>query len=177
MERVGVVEHTEAPETLTEEDMCVIQDTWRPVNDNKEDAGVAVLVRFFGNFPSAKQYFPQFRDIQDPEEMRQNAHLKKHALRVMNALNMLVENLHDGDKLNSIFQQMGKSHAIRHKVDPVYFKILAGVIVEVLVEAFPQFFSAPSVQGSWSKLLGVLYWQMNRVYAEVGWESIKNNTK
>ncbi|XP_051572213.1 cytoglobin-1-like [Myxocyprinus asiaticus] len=177
MERDGVVEHTEAPETLTEEDVCVIQDTWRPVSDNKENAGVAVLVRFFGNFPSAKQYFSQFRDIQDPEEMRQSPQLKKHALRVMNALNMLVENLRDGDKINSIFQQLGTAHAVRHKVDPVYFKILAGVILEVLVEAFPQSFGAKSVQGSWSKLMGVLYWQMNRVYAEVGWESIKNSAK
>ncbi len=79
--------------------------------------------RFFSNFPSAKQYFDQFRDMQDPEEMKQSIQLKKHALRVMTTLNTLVENLRDGDKLNTIFQQMGKSHALRHKVDPVYFKV------------------------------------------------------
>ncbi|XP_051745517.1 cytoglobin-1 [Ctenopharyngodon idella] len=171
------VELTQSPETLTEDDVCVIQDTWRPVYENRESAGVAVLIRFFGNFPSAKQYFSQFRDIEDPEEMKQSVQLKKHALRVMTALNTLVENLRDGDNLNTIFNQMGKSHALRHKVDPVYFKILAGVILEVLVEAFPQSFSPASVQGAWSKLMGVLYWQMNKVYAEVGWESIKNSAK
>ncbi len=79
--------------------------------------------RFFSNFPSAKQYFDQFRDMQDPEEMKQSIQLKKHALRVMTTLNTLVENLRDGDKLNTVFQQMGKSHALRHKVDPVYFKV------------------------------------------------------
>lgn len=79
--------------------------------------------RFFTNNPSAKQYFDQFRDIQDPEEMRQNVQLRKHAVRIMTALNTLVENLRDGDKVNSIFNQMGKSHALRHKVDPGYFKV------------------------------------------------------
>lgn len=59
----------------------------------------------------------------------------------------------------------------------VLLQILAGVILEVLVEAFPQCFSPASVQSAWSKLLGVLYWQMNKVYAEVGWESIKNSAK
>ncbi|XP_016409542.1 cytoglobin-1-like [Sinocyclocheilus rhinocerous] len=177
MEGDGGVALTQSPETLTEDDVCVIQDTWRPVYENRENAGVAVLIRFFSNFPSAKQYFDQFRDMQDPEEMKESIQLKKHALRVMTALNTLVENLRDGDKLNTIFQQMGKSHALRHKVDPVYFKILAGVILEVLVEAFPQCFSPASVQSAWSKLLGVLYWQMNKVYAEVGWESIKNSAK
>lgn len=177
MEGDGDVELTLSPETLTEDDVCVIQDTWRPVYENRENAGVAVLIRFFVNFPSAKQYFSQFRDMQDPEEMRQSVQLKKHALRVMTTLNSLVENLRDADKLNTVFSQMGKSHALRHKVDPVYFKILAGVILEVLVEAFPQSFSPASVQGAWSKLMGVLYWQMNKVYAEVGWESIKNSAK
>lgn len=79
--------------------------------------------RFFTNYPSAKKYFDQFRDIQDAEEMRQNAQLRKHAVRIMTALNILVENLHDGDKVNNIFNQMGKTHALKHKVDPSYFKV------------------------------------------------------
>nr|Q8UUR3.2 RecName: Full=Cytoglobin-1 [Danio rerio]AAH94999.1 Cygb1 protein [Danio rerio]AAI65894.1 Cygb1 protein [Danio rerio] len=173
MEGDGGVQLTQSPDSLTEEDVCVIQDTWKPVYAERDNAGVAVLVRFFTNFPSAKQYFEHFRELQDPAEMQQNAQLKEHGQRVLNALNTLVENLRDADKLNTIFNQMGKSHALRHKVDPVYFKILAGVILEVLVEAFPQCFSPAEVQSSWSKLMGILYWQMNRVYAEVGWENSK----
>ncbi|RXN20548.1 cytoglobin 1 [Labeo rohita] len=177
MEGDGGVNVTQSPETLSEDDVCVIQDTWRPVYENRENAGVAVLIRFFSNFPTAKQYFNQLRDMEDPEEMKQSTYLKKHGLRVMNAINTMVETLRDGDKLDTVFQQMGKSHALRHKVDPVYFKILAGVILEVLVEAFPQCFSPASVQSAWSKLLGVLYWQMNKVYSEVGWEFNQNAAK
>ncbi len=46
MEGDGDVELTQSPETLTEDDVCVIQDTWRPVNENRENAGVAVLIRY-----------------------------------------------------------------------------------------------------------------------------------
>ncbi|XP_065134344.1 cytoglobin-1 [Paramisgurnus dabryanus] len=169
------VEHTQSSGAITDEDVSTIQDTWKPVYEKKEDAGVAVLIRFFMNNPSAKQYFTHFGDMQGPDEMRENAQLKKHALRIMNALNMLVTNLRDVDKVNNIFTQMGKTHALKHKVDPVYFEKIAAVILEVLVEAFPQFFSAAAVQGVWSKLMGILCTELNKVYTEVGWESIKNS--
>ncbi|XP_073692936.1 cytoglobin-1-like [Garra rufa] len=176
MERDGEVDLTKSPETLTEDDVCVIQDTWRPVFENRENAGVAVLIRFFSNFPLAKQYFDKFRDMH-LEEMKQSVPLKKHAVRVMTGINTMVESLRDEEKLDGVFRQMGKSHALKHKVDPVYFKILADVILEVLVETFPQGFSPASVQSTWSKLMGVLCWQMNKVYAEVDWESIKTSAK
>jgi len=46
MEGDGDVELTLSPETLTEDDVCVIQDTWRPVYESRENAGVAVLIRY-----------------------------------------------------------------------------------------------------------------------------------
>lgn len=46
MEGDGGVELTQSPETLTEDDVCMIQDTWRPVYENRESAGVAVLIRY-----------------------------------------------------------------------------------------------------------------------------------
>lgn len=75
------------------------------------------------NFPSAKQYFSQFQDMEDMEEMERSTQLRKHAQRVMNALNTVVENLHDPDKVASILNLVGKAHAIKHKVEPMYFKV------------------------------------------------------
>lgn len=48
-------------------------------------------------------------------------------------------------------------------------QILGGVILEVLLEAFPDTFHPAEVQGAWSKLMGVLYTSVTRVYAELGW--------
>lgn len=79
--------------------------------------------RFFVNFPSAKQYFSQFKHMEDPLEMERSPQLRKHACRVMGALNTVVENLHDPEKVSSVLALVGKAHALKHKVEPVYFKV------------------------------------------------------
>lgn len=75
------------------------------------------------NFPSAKQYFTQFQDLEDPEEMERSSQLRKHACRVMNAINTVVENIHDPEKVSSVLDLVGKAHAVKHKVEPMYFKV------------------------------------------------------
>lgn len=86
-------------------------------------SGLFCPLRFFVNFPSAKQYFSQFQDMVDPEEMERSSQLRQHARRVMNAINTVVENLHDPEKVSSVLALVGKAHAIKHKVEPVYFKV------------------------------------------------------
>ncbi|KPP60448.1 hypothetical protein Z043_121554, partial [Scleropages formosus] len=124
MEKVpgdGDMEQRERADQLSEEEKGMIQDTWGRVYENCEDVGVSVLIRFFVNFPSAKQYFSQFRDMEDAEEMERSLQLRKHAQRVMNAINSVVENLQDPDKVSSILALVGKAHAVKHKVEPMYF--------------------------------------------------------
>ena len=89
------------------------------------------LLRFFVNFPSAKQYFSQFQDMDDPEEMERSSQLRHHARRVMNAINTVVENLHDPEKVSAVLALVGKAHAIKYKVEPMYFKVknsLSGIV-------------------------------------------------
>uniref|UniRef100_A0A4W5P7J8 superoxide dismutase n=1 Tax=Hucho hucho TaxID=62062 RepID=A0A4W5P7J8_9TELE len=113
----------ERPDPLCDSEREMIKDTWAKVYQNCDDVGVAILIRLFVNFPSSKQYFSQFQQVEDPEELERSAQLRKHAHRVMNAINTLVENLHDGDKTVSVLKLLGKAHALRHKVEPVYFKV------------------------------------------------------
>lgn len=75
------------------------------------------------NSPSAKQYFSQFKHMAEPLEMERSPQLRKHACRVMGALNTVVENLHDPEKVSSVLALVGKAHALKHKVEPVYFKV------------------------------------------------------
>ncbi|XP_038123117.1 cytoglobin-2-like [Cyprinodon tularosa] len=134
----------------------------------------SLFFRFFVNFPSAKQYFSQFQDMEDPEEMEQSSQLRQHACRVMNALNTVVENLNDPEKVSSVLALVGKAHAIKHKVEPIYFKILSGVILEVLSEDFPDFFTV-EVQMVWTKLMGALYWHVTGAYTDVGWLQVSSS--
>ncbi|OBS73374.1 hypothetical protein A6R68_12051, partial [Neotoma lepida] len=132
--------------------------------------------RFFVNFPSAKQYFSQFRHMEDPLEMERSPQLRKHACRVMGALNTVVENLHDPDKVSSVLALVGKAHALKHKVEPVYFKILSGVILEVIAEEFANDFP-PETQKAWAKLRGLIYSHVTAAYKEVGWvQQVPNST-
>ncbi|XP_073654537.1 cytoglobin isoform X1 [Tursiops truncatus] len=131
---------------------------------------------FFVNFPSAKQYFSQFKHMEEPLEMERSPQLRKHACRVMGALNTVVENLHDPEKVSSVLALVGKAHALKHKVEPVYFKILSGVILEVIAEEFANDFP-PETQRAWAKLRGLIYSHVTAAYKEVGWvQQVPNAT-
>uniref|UniRef100_G3QGB6 Cytoglobin n=1 Tax=Gorilla gorilla gorilla TaxID=9595 RepID=G3QGB6_GORGO len=133
------IERRERSEELSEAERKAVQAMWARLYANCEDVGVAILVRFFVNFPSAKQYFSQFKHMEDPLEMERSPQLRKHACRVMGALNTVVENLHDPDKVSSVLALVGKAHALKHKVEPVYFKVCApiseGRVLKTLLDA------------------------------------------
>uniref|UniRef100_A0A1A8LTA3 superoxide dismutase n=1 Tax=Nothobranchius pienaari TaxID=704102 RepID=A0A1A8LTA3_9TELE len=168
----GEVDHLELeldrPIPLTDKERVMIQDSWAKVYQNCEDVGVAILIRLFVNFPSSKQFFSQFKHIEDTRELEQSSQLRKHAHRIMNAINTLVENLDNSEKMASVLKLVGKAHALRHNVDPVYFKILSGVILEVLGEEYPEDVT-PAVGSAWTKLLATLCCSVKAVYEEVGW--------
>ncbi|XP_073901165.1 cytoglobin isoform X2 [Castor canadensis] len=144
--------------------------------DSRLNLSVTAEPRFFVNFPSAKQYFSQFKHMEDPLEMERSPQLRKHACRVMGALNTVVENLHDPDKVSSVLALVGKAHALKHKVEPVYFKILSGVILEVIAEEFANDFP-PETQRAWAKLRSLIYSHVTAAYKEVGWvQQVPNTT-
>ena len=66
-----------------------------------------LLHRLFVNFPASKQYFSQFKDIEEPEELKHSAELRKHAHSIMTAINTLVENLGNSDKMASVLKKAG----------------------------------------------------------------------
>ncbi|KAM9296830.1 cytoglobin [Gastrophryne carolinensis] len=168
-------ERWERPEEITEGERGILKETWARLYANCEDVGVSILIRFFVNFPMAKQYFSQFKDMEDPLEMEQSTQLRKHGRRVMGAINSVVENLGDPEKVTTVLGIVGKSHAVKHKVDPVYFKILTGVILEVIAEAFAKDFT-PEVQLAWSKLRSHIYSHVQATYKEVGWTQYPTNS-
>ncbi|XP_077183802.1 cytoglobin isoform X2 [Paroedura picta] len=159
------IERWERSEEMSDAEKKMIQETWSRVYANCEDVGVSILIRFFVNFPSAKQYFSQFKHMEDPLEMERSLQLRKHARRVMGAINSVVENIYDSEKVSSVLALVGKAHAVKHKVEPVYFKILCGVILEVLEEEYTDEFT-PEVQRAWAKMKSLIYSHVTAVYKE-----------
>ncbi|XP_067881455.1 cytoglobin-2-like isoform X3 [Heterodontus francisci] len=150
---------------LSDRETDIIRRTWSRVCGDSEGLGVRVLI---SNSPAARQYFRQFQHLQDPQEMQHCVQLRRHARRVMGAISSLVENLEYPDEVDSILVSIGRAHALRHKVDPVYFKILNGVILEILVEEYSEFFTHEA-QKAWTKLMSLIYIKVSATYQEVGW--------
>ncbi|XP_054834629.1 cytoglobin isoform X3 [Eublepharis macularius] len=159
------IERWERSEEMSDAEKKVIQETWSTVYANCEDVGVSILIRFFVNFPSAKQYFSQFKHMEDPLEMERSLQLRKHARRVMGAINSVVENIYDSEKVSSVLALVGKAHAVKHKVEPVYFKILSGIMLEVLAEEYANEFT-PEVQRAWAKMRSLIYTHVTAAYKE-----------
>ncbi|KAF7652212.1 hypothetical protein LDENG_00099900 [Lucifuga dentata] len=179
MERMqgdGEMDHLEQPSPLTDREKVIIQDSWAKVFQTCDDVGVAILIRLFVSCPSSKQYFSQFKHIDKVEELERSTQLRNHARRVMNSINTLVGNLHNSDKVASVLKLLGKAHALRHKVDPLYFKVLSGVILEVLGEEFPEVVT-PEVGAAWTKLLAILCSSIKATYEEVGWTKLSSSTE
>ncbi|XP_006136546.1 cytoglobin isoform X1 [Pelodiscus sinensis] len=159
------IERWERSEELSDAEKKVIQETWSRVYTNCEDVGVSILIRFFVQFPSAKQYFSQFKHMEDPLEMERTPQLRKHARRVMGAVNTVVENINDSEKVSSVLALVGKAHALKHKVEPVYFKFFTGVMLEVIAEEYANDFT-PEVQRAWTKLKSLIYTHVTATYKE-----------
>ncbi|NXV31742.1 CYGB protein, partial [Rissa tridactyla] len=163
------IERWERSEEISDAERKVIQETWSRVYANCEDVGgSSVLLVFFVNFPSAKQYFSQFKNMEDPLEMERSLQLRKHARRVMGAINTVVENLNDSEKVSSVLALVGKAHAVKHKVEPIYFKKLTGVMLEVIAEEYADDFT-PEAHGAWTKMKTLICTHVTAVYKEVGW--------
>ncbi|XP_032995305.1 cytoglobin isoform X2 [Lacerta agilis] len=160
------IERWERNEEMSDAEKKVIQEIWSRVYVNCEDVGVSLLIRFFVNFPSAKQYFSQFKHMEDPLEMERSLQLRKHARRVMGAINSVVENIYDPEKVSSVLALVGKAHAVKHKVEPVYFKILTGVLLEVLAEEYANEFTSPEVQRAWAKMKSLICTHVTAAYKE-----------
>ncbi|KAM8992010.1 cytoglobin isoform 1-T1 [Ara ararauna] len=159
------IERWERSEEISDAEKKVIQETWSRVYANCEDVGVSILIRFFVSFPSAKQYFSQFKHMEDPLEMERSLQLRKHARRVMGAINTVVENLNDSEKVSSVLALVGKAHALKHKVEPIYFKKLTGVMLEVIAEEYANDFT-PEAHGAWTKMKTLIYTHVTAAYKE-----------
>ncbi|XP_077395221.1 cytoglobin-1-like [Festucalex cinctus] len=167
MERMqGAKEEDHQKRELTDKDRVNIQDSWAKVYQNCDDVGVDILIRLFVTNPSSKQYF-KFKNVEDTDELKKSTQLRNHARRVMNRINTLVENLENPDKVVTLLEELGRAHARRHKVEPKYFQVLNGVILEVLGKEFPD-----AVIVAWTKLLNVLYVTITATYEKEGWPKL-----
>lgn len=126
-----------------------IEDTWRIVQRKKQRHAVDFFIEFFKTFPEYQKEFKSFADV-PIDDLFSNKKLKAHALSVMNAISMFVDNLDDIEVLKEFLIKTGKSHGVR-KITPVHFDNVAMVFVRFLGMILGSTFT-PFVQAAWETI-------------------------
>ncbi|KAM8824615.1 cytoglobin-1-like [Synchiropus picturatus] len=170
----GELERPEKPAPLTDSEKQLIQDTWSIVLPDQEKVGVAILIRFFRSCPPSKKFF-RFQHMDDLAKLEASSEFATHAGGVMKAIDALVQNMDNPEKTVSKLKQLSKSHALKHKVDPVYFRILNAVIVEALTDKCGKAMTSEAGAG-WTKLLATVYFHMTALYEELGWSKLATSS-
>ncbi|KAM9817952.1 myoglobin isoform 1-T2 [Syngnathus typhle] len=111
-------------------DFDTILKFWAPVEADFNTYGGLVLSRLFTEHPDTQKLFPKFAGIAQAD-MAGNAAISAHGVTVLKKLGELLKA--KGNHAD-ILKPLSKTHATKHKIALVNFKLITDVIVKVLEE-------------------------------------------
>ncbi|KAM9857569.1 myoglobin [Aulostomus maculatus] len=111
-------------------DFDTVLKFWGPVEADYNTMGGLVLTRLFTENPDTQKLFPKFADIAKAD-IAGNAAISSHGATVLKKLTELVKA--KGDHA-AILKTLANSHANKHKIAIVNFKLISEVIVKVMEE-------------------------------------------
>ncbi|XP_037107885.1 myoglobin [Syngnathus acus] len=111
-------------------DFDTILKFWAPVEADLNTYGGLVLTRLFTEHPDTQKLFPKFAGIAQAD-MAGNAAISAHGVTVLKKLGELLKA--KGNHAD-ILKPLSKTHATKHKIALVNFKLITEVIVKVLEE-------------------------------------------
>nr|AGT37186.1 hemoglobin beta chain [Ochotona rufescens] len=132
---------------LTSEEKATVTALWAKVD--VDEVGAETLGRLLVVYPWTQRFFDSFGDLSNATAVMNNAKVKAHGKKVMNAFS---EGLHHLDSLKGTFAKLSELHCDKLHVDPENFKLLGNVLVVVLSHHFGGEFS-PQAQAAWQKVV------------------------
>ncbi|XP_061130685.1 myoglobin [Syngnathus typhle] len=111
-------------------DFDTILKFWAPVEADLNTYGGLVLSRLFTEHPDTQKLFPKFAGIAQAD-MAGNAAISAHGVTVLKKLGELLKA--KGNHAD-ILKPLSQTHATKHKIALVNFKLITDVIVKVLEE-------------------------------------------
>lgn len=127
-----------------------VQDTWKMVEANLEDNGVAFFKAIFEIAPGALQLF-SFRDV---ENVYESPELRAHAKRVMTTVGVAVAGLRDIGKLVPVLEMLGKKH-LTYGVLPAHYDVVGQALLQTLEAGLGAHWT-PDVHKAWSDVYGTV---------------------
>lgn len=95
--------------TLTDQEKCLLQKTWRTLESDPISVGIITFSKFFEAKPEALEMFNAFREL-DPKNMEKSQEMKQHAARVMGFVNKVIARLDDDQKYLKLMEELGQRH-------------------------------------------------------------------
>lgn len=130
---------SKSPE-LTDLQVQMIRSSWEKVLPNKKDHGELLFHKVFQIAPHLKDLFPFGSDLADPK-------FTEHALNVMNAIDLAVQNLDNPDVLIPKLKALGRAHAM-FDLTETEFGYVGQALLSVLEEGLGDAFS-PKLKAAW----------------------------
>ena len=127
-----------------------VQDTWKMVEANLEENGVAFFKAIFEIAPGALQLF-SFRNV---ENVYESPELRAHATRVMTTVGVAVAGLGDIGKLVPVLEMLGKKH-LTYGVLPAHYDVVGQALLQTLEAGLGEHWT-PDVRKAWSDVYGTV---------------------
>ncbi|XP_035385311.1 hemoglobin subunit alpha-like [Electrophorus electricus] len=141
--------------SLTARDKSVIKCLWDKISPKADEIGAEAFGRMLTVYPQTKTYFASWSDLSPG-----SAAVKKHGKTIMGGI---AEALAHIDDLTGGLASLSELHALKLRVDPANFKILATNIMLVLALYFPVDFT-PEVHVSVDKFFQNVAWALSEKY-------------
>ncbi|XP_071814743.1 uncharacterized protein [Apostichopus japonicus] len=141
-----------------------IRKSWAALMKNKNENATLLIVNLFKMSEGAQDVFPKFKG-KNPDELKKSIGVRSHGLRVLAALNSVVENLDDIECLVDMLQHIAHSHHPRG-TSRKHFEDLGGVVIATFEEALGKKFT-DDAKNAWAKAYGVILGVIKSEYENI----------
>ncbi|XP_078518153.1 neuroglobin-1-like [Lissotriton helveticus] len=150
--------------TLSQEELRLLRESWRLIQDDISKVGVIMFVRLFETHPECKNVFFLFRDVDDLQRLRASKELRTHGLRVMSFVEKSVARVDHPEHLEQLALELGKSH-YRYNAPPKYYQYIGTEFMSAVQPILKEKWT-PEVENIWQRLFTYISNVMQRGYQE-----------
>ncbi|XP_043278288.1 extracellular globin-E1 [Venturia canescens] len=115
---------------LSDREINILQTTWALLTKDLVASGLDIMLSLIDAYPDYQSLFVSFKDV-PRSELPQNKKFQAHGVNVAKALNTMILNLTDVDRLVPHLEGLGSRHVIRGLTKETISNITA-VMVDVL---------------------------------------------
>ncbi|KAJ8036837.1 Globin [Holothuria leucospilota] len=146
---------------LSNHEKDLIRKSWASFMKNKNENATLLIINLFKMSEGAQDLFSKFKGT-NPDELKGSIRVRSHGLRVVAALNSVVENLDDIECLLDMLQHIAHSHHPRGPTKK-HFQDLGGVVIATFEQSLGKKLTE-DVKNAWVKAYGVILSVIEKEY-------------